>query len=102
VKDQRGPALRALDATSRPRGLWSGTHSDLPGVTWWFEAVLDVDDVWIVVRHLECWPEGRTLRYSVDHLEDDDGFLTDQPLDPTWDGVEEVSAEAFRSAWKTA
>jgi hypothetical protein len=47
---------------------------------WLFEVVED-DGRQVAIKQIEAEPSGLIHRYSSDHLEDEHGFLTDQPLD---------------------
>ncbi len=96
MADVRGPALRALDESSNPRAYWRGLDED--GGEWLFESVVDDDGRRIVVKQLEVTPDGSVKRYWWRHLEDSDGFLTDQPIDEHWD-VTPISADEFAAHW---
>jgi hypothetical protein len=66
---------------------------------WYFEAVEDRGQL-VAIRQLTVEADGTRHRYWADRLEDDWGFLTDQPLAPQEsDGLEAVSAEQFRQVW---
>ncbi|GAA3164646.1 MULTISPECIES: hypothetical protein [Streptomyces] len=87
---------RALDENATVRRHFR--HADEDGGLWHFEAVPDRGEL-IVVKQAELTPAGRLHRYSWQHLEDDHGFLTDQPIDLDEDPVEAVPAEEFQQAW---
>ena len=46
-------------------------------------------------------PDGTVIRYWWRHIQDDAGFLADQALDPTFPGLERISAEGFFDLWGT-
>ncbi|MBL3804906.1 hypothetical protein [Streptomyces sp. BRB081] len=73
-------------------------HADEDGNLWYFEAVPDRGEL-VVVRQAELTPSGRLLRYDWRHLEDEHGFLTDQPIDLAEGPVEVIAAEEFRRVW---
>ncbi|MFF8565297.1 hypothetical protein ACF06N_10075 [Streptomyces albidoflavus] len=68
------------------------------GNHWYFEAVPDRDDL-VIAKQAEVTESGHLLRYSWRHLEDGQGFLTDQPLGLAEDPVEAITAEAFGRVW---
>lgn len=63
--------------------------------THWYEMGSDGH----VARQMEVYENGITLKYDSSHLEDEYGFLTDQPLEPEKYGVPEVAVEEFESEW---
>ncbi|MEU3258286.1 hypothetical protein ABZ694_10820 [Streptomyces albidoflavus] len=87
---------RALDERATHRHHFH--HGDEDGNHWYFEAVHDHDEL-VVVKQAEVTESGHLLRYSWQHLEDEQGFLTDQPLDPAEDPVEAITAEEFGRVW---
>ena len=98
VRDQRRPALAALDRSGAPRGYWTGVAPDEPGERWYFETVA-ARGAWVAVRQLSVRADGSARRYSLDHLEDEDGFLTDQPIQPDEWGLRVISREEWQAAW---
>ena len=93
---------RELDESASARLYFAGVDDE--GWKWFFE-VVEHDDELIAVKQIETPPGERAHRYWWQHLDDDDGFLTDQPL-----GREEiaigrfraVTAEEFRIVWDEA
>jgi hypothetical protein len=54
---------------------WDETPSgsrDHWGTSWWF---FEVDEKGDVKRQIEQYANGRTLKYSLEHPEDEDGFF---------------------------
>lgn len=72
---------RALQQSGCARGYWVGISPDDDAERWLFETVEDGEEL-VVVRQLTVGTDGTRRQYSVDHFEDEWGFLTDQPLDP--------------------
>ncbi|MFF6807531.1 hypothetical protein [Streptomyces sp. NPDC012616] len=64
----------------------------------YFEAVPDRGEL-IATKQAELTPAGRLHWYSCEHLEDEQGFLTDQALDPEDDPLEAIPAEEFQRVW---
>jgi hypothetical protein len=95
--DVRGPAIRALDESANPRGYWRDVHED--GSEWLFETVEDDRTAW-VVKQIVVDAVGAVHRYAWDNLEDEDGFLTDQPLDPARDPITAIDAGEFFQRWR--
>jgi len=102
VRDVRGPALSELDNSDRRRGYWFGLAPDDAEERWYFEAVQDTDGRWIAVRQLTILGDGSRRAYSVDHLEDESGFLTDAPLEPEESGLDEIAADEWQRVWSGA
>jgi hypothetical protein len=98
LNDQRGPVIRALAESGRERYHWRGSHPDFPGVVFMFETVID-DGEHRAIRHLELHAGGTVLRYSWEHLEDQDGFLTDTALQPDIAGLARLAEPEFTAAW---
>ena len=96
-KDQRGTAIRALDESEKPRSYWRGVDEDAS--EWLFEAVEDGGERW-VVRQLVIEPEGAEHRYSSQALEDEYGFLADQPLPSDEPQLIPITADAFFRRWR--
>ena len=86
--------IRGLDESERPRQHFAG---DFDGEQWLFEAVEDRGEL-IVIRQILIAGDGRSHRYSWRWLDDDDGGLTDQALDPA-DGPAPTTAAHFEVAW---
>ena len=50
-------------------------------------------------RQMEIYDQGTVLQYHADHLEDADGFLTDQPIYLSEFSEFAISREEFEAAW---
>ncbi|MEU3710293.1 hypothetical protein [Streptomyces catenulae] len=87
---------RALDEHATARHHFR--HADEDGGLWHFEAVHDRGEL-VVIKQAELTPTGQLHRYDWQHLEDDHGFLTDQPIDLEADPVEAIPAEEFQRVW---
>ncbi len=88
-----------LVRTSLPRSHWGGVSPDDPAERWFFEAVEDAGEL-VAIRQLTVESDGTKHVYSAEHLDDEWGFLTDQPLRPDEsDGLLPISAETFQAAW---
>ncbi|MFJ4504074.1 hypothetical protein [Streptomyces sp. NPDC088864] len=46
----------------------------------------------IAIKQAELTPAGRLHRFNCEHLEDEQGLLTDQALDPEEDPLEAIPA----------
>ncbi|GLW06438.1 hypothetical protein Misp01_15680 [Microtetraspora sp. NBRC 13810] len=88
--------LRELDASAEPREHWQGKDGD--GGLWLFETVESEGEYW-VVRQVEITAGRRVRKYSWRHIEDDHGFLTDQPLELWEFGMTRLTAEVFEQLW---
>jgi hypothetical protein len=100
VEDQRRPYYRRLTASTAPRQHWCGASPDDPNEIWYFETVVD-DAKHIAIRQLTVTEDGVRHAYSVDHLDDEWGFLTDQPVVPEEsEGLAPISAADFEAAWE--
>jgi hypothetical protein len=102
VKDVRGPYFRSLEESERPRTYWRGfdpaDSGEWAGVQWLFETVEDDDGRLAAIKQMIVRPSCVVSRYWWEHLEDADGFLTDQPVDYT-EELEPISAEDFYRLW---
>jgi hypothetical protein len=78
-----------------PRGL---DETSAWGCSWWF---LEADEAGIVLRQVEKYDSGPTLRYSRTQPIGEFGFLTDQPLDLSEFAPFEIDRTAFEDAWGT-
>jgi hypothetical protein len=65
---------------------------------WFFETVEDNGQC-IAIRQLAVESDGTRHAYSPERLEDDHGFLTDQPVRPAEWGFNAISREAWDAAW---
>jgi hypothetical protein len=88
--------IRDLDRGTAPRTF--GARADDAGTDWLFEAVWHERE-WVVVRQLGAAEDGTITRYWWQHLEDDDGMLTDQALDRDEWGLRPLSRDDFYTAW---
>jgi len=86
--------LRRLDESDLP---CSYLQAEFEGVRWLWKAVQSGGEL-VAVRQIEISPDGTARRYSWRRREDDAGFLTDQPLEPS-EVMAPLSREAFLSAW---
>jgi hypothetical protein len=90
-------AIRALDESDLARSYWhffweeEGSH--------WYEETVNEDGREWAVKQLVVEADGTVLRYWWRHIEDDAGFLADQPLDPMTAGLERISAQGFFDLW---
>ena len=80
-EEPRGDACDACDAWGR---------------SWWY---FETDRAGVVLRQLEIYNQGPTLRYSGEHREDSFGGLSERPLDLAEFAQFEVSPEEFEDAW---
>jgi hypothetical protein len=99
MSDQRAEYFRGLEESDRPRAYFRGADAEDDRKQWLFEVVEDNGDR-VAIKQVEAESSGVTHRYWWRHLEDNHGFLTDQPLD-RWDAgaVSEVSREEFQRVW---
>jgi hypothetical protein len=97
MKDQRAGYFRGLDESGRPRIYLRAPDPEDERTQWLFEAVED-DGRRIAIKQIEARSSGEIHRYWWRHLEDEHGFLTDQPLD---DGEVfwKSHAREFRRMW---
>jgi hypothetical protein len=86
--------VRQLDESDLPRSYLQG---EFEGVRWLWEAVPAGGEL-IAVRQIEITSDGSARRYFWRRREDDAGFLTDQPLEPS-DDLAPLSREEFLAAW---
>ena len=102
MKDQRGPAIRALYERPGPRRYWRYDHTepDESFGQWYFECVRDNDEWWCI-RQIGPHPLGVSA-YDWQHLGDDRGFLTDQPIDESETLLVSIAADEFEAAWRDA
>ena len=91
---------RSLQSSSRTRRYFLAHAPDHPTERWYFEAVEDNGEL-VAIRQLVIEGDGSRHSYSADHMEDEWGFLTDQPLDDSIDeGLVSVCTEdTFKAAW---
>lgn len=89
---------RDLEASERERRYFYGTSPEDDRELWLFEVVEDRGEL-VVIRQLTIEANGTRHRYSADHMEDDWGFLTDQPIDYA-DELSTCTADDFERAWR--
>jgi hypothetical protein len=61
---------------------------------------VSVQDEVVAIKQIQVAPDGTVSRYWWQWMQDDRGFLTDQPLDPQIDDLDSISAEEFRRYWE--
>jgi hypothetical protein len=66
------------------------------GCSWWY---FETDDTGAVLRQVEVYDRGPTLRYDEHHLTDESGGLSDKPLDLGEFAGYEIPREEFERAW---
>jgi hypothetical protein len=87
---------RGLDEAATLRCHFRG--ADDAGGLWYFE-VVPVGSKLTVIKQAELTSAGTLHRYSWEHLADEHGFLTDQPIDPDEDPFEVITPEEFERVW---
>ena len=97
ARDIRGPVIERLAASDAERLFWR--YRDEDGGVWMFECVRD-EDAWWCVRQINPTGSG-VAAYDCEHLEDDDGFLADQPIPDDAPG-ERIAADDFEATWRVA
>jgi hypothetical protein len=99
MRDHRSPYFERLTSSPLPRYYWSGAAPDDPKETWHFETVMD-GRKHVAIRQLTITADGEHHAYSATHLEDDWGFLTDQPVEPEkLEGLNATTQASFEAAW---
>ena len=98
MEDIRGPYFRSLEESGRPRSYWRGLDPVDGQTEWIFETVED-DGKRIAIKQIVLHPSGAIDRYWWKHLEDEGGFLTDQPVDYT-DQLDAIATEEFNRLWR--
>lgn len=98
MEDVRAPYFRSLEESDRSREHWRGVDPADGRTQWLFQTVED-DGRRIAIRQIIVHPSGAIDRYWCEHLEDEAGFLTDQPVDYT-DRLVALSAEEFDGLWR--
>ncbi|MER7499470.1 hypothetical protein AB0L05_16325 [Nonomuraea pusilla] len=92
--DLRQPLIKQLAESGAPRRHWHAADED--GGVWLFESVEGDGEHW-AIRQIEIDARRSVHRYWWGLLQDDRGFLTDQPLE-IWD-LTEITEEAFEAVW---
>ncbi|MEW9550274.1 hypothetical protein [Nonomuraea sp. NPDC050783] len=95
--DLRRPLVKQLAESESPRRYWH--TADDAGRVWLFESVEGDGEHW-AVRQVTVGADRAARRYWWGHLQDEQGFLTDQPLE-IWD-LAEINGAAFESVWEAA
>jgi len=90
-------AIRALDESDGDRSYWHSWFEE-ERTDGFSEVVEDYGEEWHV-KQFVVHQDGVRRRYWWCHLEDDDGFLADQPLDRSAAGLEVITAEEFFAQW---
>ncbi|MFJ2928443.1 hypothetical protein ACIPIU_25980 [Streptomyces massasporeus] len=88
--------IRALDESAALRNHFR--HVDEEGGLWYIEAVPDRGEL-VVIKQAELTSAGQLHRYSLEHLEDEHGGLTDQAIEPEKDPLGAIPAEEFQRVW---
>lgn len=88
----------ALDRSDRPRTYLFGPSPDDERELWYVEAV-DDNGALIAIRQLTIGADGTRHAYSPQHIEDEWGFLTDQPIDYA-DELTPCDGAQFRQIWE--
>ena len=88
----------ALQESSRARVYLFGSSPEDPAELWYFEAVDDGGNR-IAIRQLTVEADGSRHAYSPQHMEDEWGALTDQPIDFA-NQLSACSAEDFFVVWE--
>jgi hypothetical protein len=97
MRDQRADYSCKLEESDRPRTYLSGCDPEDARPQWLFEVVED-DGCRVAIKQIEAKSSGQVHRYWWQHLEDEHGFLTDQPLDDA-EGLSAVSPDEFHRVW---
>lgn len=95
--------FRDLDERTTSRSYYEGAAEEpgLAGTRLLWEAAVVAGEV-IAVKQIEVPPDGIARRYWWRHLEDELGFLTDQPLDPDGWQLRAVDRGIFYELWGSA
>ncbi|GAB2921690.1 hypothetical protein ACFMQL_29440 [Nonomuraea fastidiosa] len=93
----RRELVRRLAESDAPRRYWH--LGDAGGRAWLFESVEGDGEHW-AVRQVEVGADRAARRYWWRRLQDDQGFLADQPLE-IWE-LAEITPEAFEAVWDAA
>src|SRR6266545_1364877 len=70
-------------------------HLDEDQGLWLWQAV-PVEGEVVAIKQVQVAPDGTVSRYWWQRMQDDRGFLTDQPLNPEEDGLLSITSEEFR------
>lgn len=67
------------------------------GASWW---LFEVDSGGQVLRQIEIYDNGPTKRYGPEVIEDDDGGLASEPLNPEGEWSPwRIASDEFEAAW---
>ncbi|MEU6781782.1 hypothetical protein ABZ912_21480 [Nonomuraea angiospora] len=98
LPDLRQPLVRQLAESDAPRHYWHLGDDD--GRAWLFESVEgDGAEHW-AIRQVLVGADRAARRYWWRHLQDEYGFLTDQPLE-VWE-LTEITEQAFEAVWEAS
>ncbi|MFF4614950.1 hypothetical protein [Nonomuraea jabiensis] len=98
LPDLRQPLVRQLAESDAPRRYWHLGDED--GRAWLFESVEgDGLEQW-AIRQVLVGADRTGHRYWWRHLQDEHGFLTDQPLE-VWE-LTEITEQAFEAVWEAS
>ncbi|MEW1842343.1 hypothetical protein AB0392_30745 [Nonomuraea angiospora] len=98
LPDLRQPLVRQLAESDAPRRYWHLGDDD--GRAWLFESVEgDGLEQW-AIRQVLVGTDRAARRYWWRHLQDEHGFLTDQPLE-VWE-LTEITEQAFEAVWEAS
>jgi hypothetical protein len=95
VPDLRQPLVRQLAESDAPRHYWHMADED--GRAWLFESVEGDNAEHWATRQVEVGTDRAARRYWWRHLQDERGFLTDQPLE-IWE-LTEITQASFEAVW---
>lgn len=98
AQDQRGPFIRSLDES--PGRRWYLTSQDPEDGRRYFWEVVEHGGQLIAVKQLEIELQGGRWRYDWNHLEDENGFLTEAPLYID-KNIVETTRDVFLEEWET-
>jgi hypothetical protein len=92
--------FRDLDEGRAPRTYYEGAAGEpgQDGTRWLWEAAVVAGEI-IATKQIEVPPDGTARCYWWRHLEDEQGFLTDQPLDPDSWQLRPVGRGVFYELW---
>lgn len=95
--------FRDLDEGPAARSYYEGAADgpDLAGTRWLWETAVVAGEV-IAIKQIEIPLDGIARCYWWRHLEDEKGFLTDQPLDPDGRELRAVDRGTFYELWDRA
>ena len=98
ANDQRSQFIRSLDERPGHR-QYLAAHDAEDGRRYLWEVIDDRGEL-VAVKQLEIDLQGRRWRYDWTHLEDENGFLTDQPLFVD-KNIRETTRDEFFKEWES-